>query len=70
MLALTFKEGETLHIGDDITIKISRPHDRDDFGYSNQVKLAVDAPAGVLVLREELVEQLESNRNMNQGEMS
>ncbi len=40
MFKLTFKKGEALHFGDDITIKISCPRDRDDYGYSNQVKLA------------------------------
>lgn len=56
MLQLTFKEDETLRIGDDITIKTSRPRDRDDYGYSKQVKLEVDAPKHVKLLREELLD--------------
>ena len=58
MLKLTFKEDQALHIGDDITIKISRPRDRDDCGYSKHVKLKVDAPKHVKVLREELLDSV------------
>ena len=67
MLVLTFKEGEAFRIGDDITICVERKLDRDEYAYSNQVTLAVDAPKYIDVHREEL---LEENRNLNQGEMS
>ena len=44
MLALTIKDGETLHIGDDIKVVIKK-------GKSGGTKVAVEAPKDVKVLR-------------------
>jgi sRNA-binding carbon storage regulator CsrA len=58
MLNLTLKEGETLHIGDEISIVFHRHQDplMQRCGLpalTRQVKAAIDAPKHVLVLREE-----------------
>ncbi|MDR0520674.1 MAG: carbon storage regulator [Planctomycetaceae bacterium] len=47
MLVLTRKEGEKIHIGDDITITVVR-------NGSDRVRLGIDAPAELVVLRGEL----------------
>ena len=47
MLILTRREGESIRIGDDITVCICRTS-------QGQVKLGIAAPKEVLVLREEL----------------
>jgi carbon storage regulator len=47
MLALTIKDGETLHIGDDIKIVINKVK-------GSETKLAVEAPKTVKVLRGKL----------------
>jgi carbon storage regulator len=51
MLILTRMEGQKILIGDDITIVVT--------GLSGglQVKLGIDAPRDVLVMREELLER-------------
>lgn len=55
MLVLTRKAGQSIRIGDDIVIKI---FDID----GSQVKLAIEAPKGIPIFREELYEKLrESN---------
>jgi len=48
MLVLTRAVGETLRIGDDIKLVVLAVHGR-------QVRLGIDAPKDVTVLREELV---------------
>ena len=50
MLVLTLYDGEAVHIGDDIRIVMDRCIDD-----GNSTRLAIDAPADVLVLREELL---------------
>jgi carbon storage regulator len=50
MLVLTRKESETIHIGENVVIKVTR------IG-SNAVKIGIDAPESVRVLRGELVPQ-------------
>lgn len=47
MLNLTRKPGETINIGDDITVTVLAVKD-------NQVKLGVNAPKDVKVFREEI----------------
>ncbi|KTG23620.1 carbon storage regulator [Idiomarina sp. WRN-38] len=47
MLNLTRKPGETINIGDDITVTVLAVKD-------NQVKLGVNAPDDVKVFREEI----------------
>ena len=49
MLVLTRRIGETLRIADDILVTIVDVK-------GNQVRLGIDAPADVTVLREELVQ--------------
>lgn len=51
MLVLTRREGETIKLGDDTTITITK------IDY-NQVKLGFDAPSSLLILRGELWEEL------------
>ncbi|WP_251388230.1 carbon storage regulator [Mediterraneibacter agrestimuris] len=55
MLILQRKKGQSLTIGDDITLTIS------EIG-PDWVRLAIDAPKDVLVLRSELVEAAEENK--------
>jgi carbon storage regulator len=52
MLILTRRPGESIHIGDDIEISVLEIR-------GNQIRLGINAPADVLVLRSEL---LDSNR--------
>ena len=52
MLILTRRPGESIHVGDDIEISVLEIR-------GNQVRLGINAPAEVLVLRSEL---LETNR--------
>jgi carbon storage regulator len=52
MLILTRRVGERLKIGDEVSITVLRVK-------GDQVRLGIDAPDAVSVLREELVERLE-----------
>ena len=52
MLVLTRKPNEGIFIGDNIFIKVTAVN-------GNQVKIAIDAPDDVKILREELVNQNE-----------
>ena len=54
MLILTRKRGQALYINDDITITVR------EVGNDN-VRLAIDAPKEVKILREELVEAMKQN---------
>lgn len=47
MLILTLKEGERFLIGDEITVKVVEIRGK-------QIRLGIEAPADVLVLREKL----------------
>lgn len=47
MLVLTRKEDETIRIGDDIVVKVVKTH-------GGRVRLAIDAPLEVPILRGEL----------------
>lgn len=48
MLVLTLKPGEQLHIGDEVVVTLSKVID------TNKVRLGIEAPPEVVVLREEL----------------
>ncbi len=50
MLVLTRKAGEIIHIGDDISLMVVR------IGL-NGVRLGIEAPRGVTIVRKELVDQ-------------
>ena len=52
MLILTRRIGETLFIGDDITIKVVSIN-------GNQVRIGIDAPLDVQVMRSELLKESE-----------
>lgn len=53
MLVITRKKGESLLIGDDIEITISRIDD-------GSVKIAIEAPREITILRKELYTEVES----------
>ncbi|MCM2370869.1 carbon storage regulator [Aporhodopirellula aestuarii] len=53
MLVLSRKEGQSIHIGNDIVIQISRIQ-------GNRVRVAIDAPLEVSIRRGELVGKLEA----------
>ncbi|QDT32015.1 carbon storage regulator [Thalassoglobus polymorphus] len=55
MLVLTRKPGEAIHIGDDIFIKVSEIS-------GNRVKLCIDAPKIMRILRAEVAEQIEQQQ--------
>lgn len=55
MLILQRKKGQTLTIGDNMTLTVS------EIG-PDWVKLAIDAPKDVLILRSELIEAAEENK--------
>ena len=47
MLILTVKEGEKIFMGDNITVRVVEIRGK-------QIRLGIEAPAGLLVLREKL----------------
>ena len=57
MLIITRKKGESLMIGDDIEITISKIED-------GSVKIGINAPKSVNILRKELYEQVEKENKM------
>lgn len=52
MLVLTRKTGETIHIGDDIVLKVSEVS-------GNRVKICIDAPQTLRILRGEVADKME-----------
>jgi carbon storage regulator len=50
MLALTRKQGESIQVGDDITVHITRIGD-------HEVRVAIDAPRSISVMRSELLDK-------------
>ena len=56
MLVLSRKQGETIHIGDEIVVEVRRI-------VGNRVVLAIDAPEKYRILRGELVLQLSPASN-------
>lgn len=56
MLVITRKKGESLLIGDDIEIKITKIED-------GSVKIAIDAPKDKIILRKEVYENVKDENS-------
>ncbi len=56
MLVITRKKGESLLIGDDIEIKISKIED-------GSVKIAIDAPKDKVILRKEVYDNVKDENS-------
>lgn len=56
MLVITRKKGESLLIGDDIEIKITKIED-------GSVKIAIDAPNDKIILRKEVYENVKDENS-------
>ncbi|WP_055668148.1 carbon storage regulator CsrA [Desnuesiella massiliensis] len=64
MLVITRKKGESILIGDNIEVTIVKAED-------GTVKLAIEAPKEVRVLRKELYNQVkDENKNALKGDLS
>lgn len=64
MLVITRKKGESILIGEDIEITIVKAED-------GTVKLAIDAPKDIRVLRKELYNEIkDENKNALKGDLS
>ncbi|MBA5851083.1 carbon storage regulator CsrA [Clostridium sp. cel8] len=64
MLVISRKKGESLLIGDDIEITVSKIED-------GSVKLSISAPKSVTILRKELYKEVEKeNRSAAASDMS
>ncbi|MEY2341132.1 carbon storage regulator CsrA [Acidithiobacillus sp. IBUN Pt1247-S3] len=62
MLVLTRRKGQAIRIGDDIRIVVTRIDD-------GQVRIGIETPTGVSILREELFEAVRSsNQDAAQNE--
>ena len=61
MLILTRRIGETLMVGDDVTITVLGVK-------GNQVRIGVNAPKDVAVHREEIYERIQSEKGGNDTE--
>lgn len=61
MLILTRRVGETLMIGDDVTVTVLGVK-------GNQVRIGVNAPKNVSVHREEIYERIRREREQGGGE--
>lgn len=64
MLVITRKKGESILIGEDIEVTIVKAED-------GTVKLAIEAPKEIRVLRKELYNQVkDENKNALKGDLS
>jgi len=60
MLILTRRVGETLVIGDDVTVTVLSVR-------GNQVRIGVNAPKSVTVHREEIYQRIQQEKDVPQG---
>ena len=60
MLILTRRVGETLMVGDDVTVTVLGVK-------GNQVRIGVNAPKNVAVHREEIYERIKDEQNDKEG---
>lgn len=63
MLILTRRAGETVMIGNDVTITVLGVK-------GNQVRIGINAPKDVAVHREEIYERIQSEKNAGDGELA
>lgn len=59
MLILTRRVGETLNVGDDVTVTVLGVK-------GNQVRIGINAPKDVGVHREEIYQRIQREKNANQ----
>ena len=57
MLVLSAREGEPIHIGDDIVIQILRRR-----GKSESSRIGIQAPKNVVILRDKVKKRMENER--------